>query len=594
MPLTITPRDYQDRAVEKFISAYDRGINRQLFVSATGTGKTYTACFLRDRFQPRKQTIFMVDEIQLAFQARDSFINADPSLQIGIEMNKYSHSSNDDVIITSVPTIGRAGSKRINKINPEKIGLVMVDEAHKSVSESWIRTLNYLQVGPDNFDEEKLLLGLTATPNRPDGKPLNTLYDDITENYDIRWALRNGWLTDFEFFRVQTDTDISHVKKRNGEYNQKELADAVNNDDRNAQIYKAYCEYSYGKPAICFTASVDHAKFLTDLFNHNDIPSACIHSKTPKDKRVEYISKFKSGEIWVLFNYGTLTTGFDAPDTDTIILGRPIGSELLYQQIIGRGLRPSTDSFVNDMDTAEERKMAMRFSKKPACKIIDFHDVTKDRSICTPAQLFGLHKDLAPQEGERFYKDVVEKLDDVQKEESIDVSKITNLDDIDLQIKRAKADLSSVINIPDEIKLHSNKSWVQISEDHYEITYSEDRKVLMVAKNKLDQYELKEYGLDNKETKPLNTFGSLSGAINTGDKYADANYDTSFDEMDGWDEDGVTAKQAKYLRQFLKYKGLKVDTDNRYEDTGQPKMYFKDELLMKGSATLLLQRLFNR
>lgn len=591
--MLIEPRDYQDRAVSKIIDSYERGINRQLFVSATGTGKTYTATFLRDRFKPRKQSIFMVDQIQLAYQAKDSFINADPNLKVGIEMNKYKSSPKDDVIITSVPTIGRAGSKRINRLNPDNIGLVVVDEAHKSVSESWIRTLNYLQVGPDNFDRDKLLLGMTATPNRSDGKPLKTLYDDITENYDLRWALSNGWLTDFEFFRVDTETDISNVKKRGSEFNQKELANAVNNDERNAQIFKAYKDYSDGEPAIVYCASVDHAKYLTALFNHNGVPSAVIHANTKKSDKKEYIEKYKSGEIKVLFNYGTLTTGFDAPDTATIILARPIGSELLVQQIIGRGLRPSTDSFVNEMDTVEERKMGMRFSKKPYCKIIDFHDVTKNNNVCTPAVLFGLHKNLEPKEGDRFFKDVVEKLDKIQKEESFDVSKIENLEDIDLQVKRAKADLSSVMNVADEAKLHSNKSWVKIDEGHFEIAYSEDKKVLSVVKNKLDQYELKEYDMETQTTKTLNAFGSLSGSLNTADKYADETYDTKFDEMEKWGGDGVTAKQAKHLRNFLRWKGLKVDKNNRYEDTGQHHLHFEGELLTKGSATLLLQRLFN-
>ena len=521
--MEITPRPYQQEAVDTFLDAYERGIRRQLFESATGTGKTYTATFLRDRFRPKKQTIFLVDEINLAHQAKQSFLNADPSLQVGIEMNHFESKTTDDVIITSVPTVGRKGSKRIKRLNPEQIGLVMVDEAHKSVSATWIRTLNYLQVGPDNFDKEKMLIGFTATPNRPDGRPLSTLYDDITKKYDIRWALQNGWLTDFEFYRVKTDTDISSIKQRGGKFVQKDLAKAVHNEDRNAQIFKAYKDHVDGEPAICFTASVDHAKYLTDLFNHNGVPSAVIHATTPKIKRQQYIEDYKNGVLKVLHNYGTLTTGFDAPDTSAILLGRPIGSALLYQQIIGRGLRPSTDSMVDEFDTAEERKLAMQFSKKPFCKIIDFYDVTKDQSVCTPSSLFGFHPDLTPKEGEKYYKDVVEKLDEIEKEESVDVSKITDLDNIELHVERSKPNLANAVNIPDEIMLHSNKSWVAIGDGKYEIVYPDDKRILIIRTNQLDQYDLYEYEMDNKVEHKLNTFGSLSGSLYTGDKYADAN-----------------------------------------------------------------------
>jgi len=589
--MQITPRPYQASAVEKFIDSYNRGITRQLFESATGTGKTYTACFLRDHFKPNKQTVFLVDEINLAYQARKSFMTADPSLQVGIEMNKYEHSPDNDVVITSIPTIGRAGSKRIKKFDPERIGLVIVDEAHKSISETWIRSLNYLQVGPDNYDTEKLLLGMTATPNRPDGKPLSILFDDVTERYDIRWALKNGWLTDFEFYRIKTDTDISQVKKRGGEFVKKDLAEKVDNVDRNFQIFKAYKEYSDGEPAVCFAVSVDHAKYLTELFNKNGVKSAVIHAKTPKVKRKEYIKGFKDGTIKVLHNYGTLTTGFDAPDTTTIILGRPIGSNLLYQQIIGRGLRPSTDSFVDHMDDPDERKMAMKFSKKPYCKIIDFHDVTQNNDVCTVSSLFGFNVNLQPKKGQRFYKDVVEKLDEVEKEEGIDVSMITDLDNIELHVERSKPELSDVLNIPDEVALHSNKSWVKVG-DKYEIAYSKDEKVLTIKKNQLDQFELGEYDMKTKMEHKLNTFGSLSGAIITGDKYADENYDTTYDSTVGYEDDGVTRKQFKYITQFLAKKGLVVH-DERYEDTGVRKLTFNDELLTKGKASRLLDRLFN-
>ncbi|MDV7392527.1 hypothetical protein RZS08_14270, partial [Arthrospira platensis SPKY1] len=121
-------------------------------------------------------------------------------------------------------------------------------------------------VGPNNHNPEKLLLGLTATPNRSDGVKLGTLYDDITVNYDLSWGIRNGWLTDIEVFNVKTNIDISSVKTRSGEFAIGDLEQAINKDVRNAQIVKAYQEYSPMEPCVAFCASVEHAYSLAKTF----------------------------------------------------------------------------------------------------------------------------------------------------------------------------------------------------------------------------------------------------------------------------------------------------------------------------------------
>lgn len=594
--LEITPRNYQQNSVDKIIDAYERNVSRQLLVFATGLGKTFATCILRHQFKPHKKTLFLVDRIELAYQALKAFQTADPTLSVGVEMNDHTHSKSDDVVVSSIPTIGRKGSHRIEKFNPDDYGLVIVDEAHKSITETWSRSLNYMQVGPDNYDDEKLLLGVTATPNRPDGKPLKYLYDDITENLDIRWALQNGWLSDFEFIREKTKTDISGVNKNCGKFNQKQLDKAVNNEDRNAQIFKSYKKYSDGELALAYGSSVDHSKLMARLFTKNGVESRCIHAETPKHKRKKWLKMYRQREIKVIWNHSTMTYGVDLPNASTSILGRPIGSNLLYQQIIGRVLRPADDSLVDEMDTAEERRIAMELSSKPRAKIIDFHDVTKDKNVCTPATLFGFHPDLEPKEGQKFYKDVVEQLDEVEHEEQIDVSEITDLDDIELHVEREKADLSNVLEIPNEIQMHSNKSWVEVGEDHYEISYTEDQKVMIANKNQLDMWDLKVYDVDSKSTQTLNTFGSLSGAINTGDKYAEEKFDTSYSEGFSTEEEGVTASQFKYLKQFLKYDdAFKVnDDDHRYDDTGIKVCHYAGDTLDRGKASQLLNRLFTQ
>src|SRR5699024_7300729 len=207
---------------------------------------------------------------------------------------------------SSIPTIGRKGSNRIKRFDPKEYALTIVDEGHKSITKTWERVLNYMQVGPQNFDYTNLLVSLTATPNRPDGKPLSYLYDDITATLDIRWEMKHGWLSDFEFIRVDTDTDIRVVKKSAGKFNQKQLNKAVDNTNRNKQIFKAYKEYADGELALAYGSSVDHSIKMAKLFTKNGVPAKCIHANTPKHKRKKWLKQFENHELKALWSYGTL------------------------------------------------------------------------------------------------------------------------------------------------------------------------------------------------------------------------------------------------------------------------------------------------
>lgn len=587
-------RDYQAETIQKVIDNYDRGIQRNLIVLGTGLGKTYISTQVHKKFKPKEKTLFLVDRKELAYQAKESFINSDPTLSVGIEMNTHTSKKSNDVVIASVHTIGRKGSKRINKFNPDDFTKIIVDEAHMSVSDIFIRCLNYLGVGPDNLDDGKLLLGLTATPNRTDGVPLGRVYDTIAAKYDLSYGIRNGWLTDIDVLSVKTDVDISKVKSTNIEYDLKELSRAINIEKRNELILKSYLELSKGNSAIVYCATVDHAYTLSELFEKHGIRSACIEADTDTVDRKDYIKKYKKGEIKVLFNYATLTTGFNAPETSTIILARPIKSDLLIRQIIGRGVRPSAFAFVDLAKTKEQRIRAIDKSVKSACKIIDIHDIVDDDKISSVASLFGFNSDLEiPNEQRKFFKSVVEPIEEVVREKGIDVKDITNIDDLHLLVKKKPVNVKAY-KPTEEVEQHSNRPWLPTDDDQYEIVYAKEKHSLIVEKNQLDKYEL--YVVDNKSGlgKKLQEFNDLSGAIKLGDDYANEHFDTAFqDNRPEWASKGVAAGQKKFLIQLYKG-GIRVDRYKRYEDTGEPVLYFRKtgEKLDAGLAdTLIKQRI---
>jgi superfamily II DNA or RNA helicase len=568
-------RDYQNETIQEIIKNYNNGIQRNLAVLATGMGKTFIATEFHKQFKPKTKTLFLVDRKELAYQAKESFQKSDPTLNVGIEMNVHTAKKADDVVIASVHTIGRKGSYRIGKFKPEQFGKIIVDEAHMSVSDIFVRCLNYLGVGPDNLEDDRILLGLTATPNRTDWIPLGRVYDSMPVKFDLTYGIKNGWLTDLDVLNVESKVDIRGVPHTKNEFDLSELTKAINIERRNQIIVKSYIDTSNGKSAIVYCASVDHAYDLCSMFQENGVTAEVIEANTETTERKEHIKAYKEGKIKVLLNYATLTTGFNAPETSTIILARPIKSDLLIRQIIGRGLRPSEYAFVDMVKTKEQRLKLIDNSIKPTCKIIDIHDIVDENTISSVASLFGFSNELKiPDEQKKFFKQVVEPVNEVVREKGIDVKQITNIEDLHLLVKRKPVSVKS-LTPTEEVSDHTNRPWLPTGEDQYEIVYAKEKQSLAIEKNNLDKYEL--YVVDNKSGlgKKLQEFNDLSGAIKLGDEYADRNFNTVFEDahhkMKGR---GVTKPQSDFLIQLYKG-GVRVDRYERYEDTGCPVLYFR-------------------
>lgn len=593
-------RPYQTKAIQATTESFDRGISRQLLVLATGLGKTVIATELAKTFSRRftaagaDKALFLVDQVELADQAAKSFQRANPELKVQVEQASRKVDRDADIVVACVPTIGRERSKRITKFDPDKFGIVIADEAHKSVSDTWIRVLDYFGVGPANHNPEKILIGLTATPGRSDGVKLGKLYDDITVNNDLSWGISNGWLTDIEVFNVKTATDISKVKTVKGDFAQGELAEAVNNAQRNAQIVQAYKQYAQGERAFVYCASVDHAYELAELFKKADVPAGVIEGKTDKTLRKNILQSHKDGtDNLVICNHSTMVVGVDSPKTSVCIFARPIKAELPYRQIIGRVLRPDPSANVDQyQDSAEMRKFMIEASAKPAAKIIDFEDVTGKHQTMSVPTLFGLSRKISS-ERPRFFKDVVEVVEAKEHELGVDLSHIESLGEIDLIVERRKGNLAS-LETPREIHSFTDKAWMELGNDHYELNLSSSGATMVIVKDKLDNYEVRVYNHKDASTMRLQAMRNLSGAFKLADEYADQNFDTRYQNRKAeWRGQGVTAKQVQLLTRMLKG-GVRADRNERYPDTGMPHLYYKDELLNRGTASQLMNELFKR
>lgn len=599
-------RPYQAEAIDNFYSALEKGIKRQLFFCCTGSGKTFMTCRLIDDAVKRgERVLVLVERTVLADQWKKSILKYNPDLSVGIEMNVNKSKKKNDVVIASLQTLGRKNSKRIKTFEPDEFKFCVCDEAHYFPTPQGIRVLEYFNMGHESFDPDHKLLLLTATPERADGVSLGYLCDDITMEYTISHAIKDGWLVEPVVHTIKTGTDISSVPKTKNDFNLKQLSQTVNVDGRNGLILKSYIKYLNGIKTLIFTAGVDHAYTLQSIFADHGIRSEVIEANTPKDDRDKWIDEFKSGSLDIILNHNTVSVGFDSTEVRGLMIARPIGSSGLLTQILGRVLRPSITAFVDMFDTPTERKAAIDVSVKPHAIVLDFEDTVKSDKIVTIGSLFGCSPNLNIS-GKRLFKEVVEPLERLQKDKGVDVSKIENLDEIEVIAEKKKLEISS-LRTPPEIESLSSRTWVSAGEDIYEILYGKENKALIVEKDStksllIDREEWVLYEHDTKSgvTKRLQSFYNLSAAIKNADEYAERKeWDTLWKEKKKWMSGGVTESQFNFLMKLYRYKSgyceFKV-LNSRYPDTKVRKLMHRKtkDILDSGLASEYIDRKLGR
>ncbi|MGI0011854.1 MAG: DEAD/DEAH box helicase, partial [Nitrososphaera sp.] len=273
-------------------------------------------------------------------------------------------SAKSQVVVASIQTLA-VSPKRLDGLNPETFGAVVIDEAHHAPARTYLTMLARLGLAPDiaslpeidltnkkqakqkrsvfeSFKPPKeapYLIGFTATPHRSDGIGLECVFDEIAYQKTIEEMMKSGWLSKIIGKRIQTESDLSGVKISHGDYQEKELSATVNTADRNGLIVKAYEALAMGRRALCFCVDVQHTIDMTNAFCKAGLKAMHVIGETPTEIRSNIIKTYKVGELDVLCNCMVLTEGFDAPETSCIIMARPTKSSLLYTQMLGRGTR---------------------------------------------------------------------------------------------------------------------------------------------------------------------------------------------------------------------------------------------------------------
>lgn len=410
-------RDYQQEALARVEAAEERGVLRQLGVAATGLGKTVMFCALAERRGGRALILAHRDE--LVRQAAAKVTEVWPEARVGI-VKAEENDVRADVVVASVQTLARpkrlgqllapfsaTGGTLLGRAAP--FDLVVVDEAHHAAADSYRSILTALRAGeperaatPEEVDggcelgvmpAGPLLLGVTATPDRGDGKGLDDLFDEITFNYDILWGIRAGYLSDLRGLRIHVSTlNLADVKVRRGDYDAGQAGAAMETAQAERYVVAAYLEHALGRRTLVFTPTVEVARLIAEEFVAAGISAAYVHGGTPTEERRRILADYSAGRIEVVANCAVLTEGYDEPRTDCIIVARPTRSRALYTQMVGRGTRRHPD--------------------KADCLVLDVVGASDDLSLVTVPSLFGLDKKFADRVGAEGVAGLAQEQDD--------------------------------------------------------------------------------------------------------------------------------------------------------------------------------------
>ncbi len=564
-------RPYQVEQQDAALTEYINGINQQLFVAATGTGKTYFFSKLYKKMAhllPGKLLVTVHRE-ELVDQAIKMMRDLNPDLKVGKEMASNYADTDCDVIVSCIASIGREGATRMERFGWDNIDKFVIDEAHHAIATTYMNVLQaggFLRPGT-----KKLLIGVTATPKRKnltrtEKKQLTTLDDEeivslksvfkkIVHKYTIRQAIKDGWLVPLRGLKLKTETDLSNVKSTAGDYQQDQLSEAVNTATRNQQIVKFWLDHAEQRHTIAFTVDIAHAKDLAQTFASAGVKAEAIWGIDPD--RAEKLARFKAGDITVLCNCALLTEGFDAWQVQCIILAAPTKSSSKFTQEVGRGTR--LEEGTGNLLEALKAGKALR---KKDCLILDVVDNNKRCSLVTFPSLVGLNPDFDLQG--KSVTAAIEEIEALQeKNPGIDFSHLTDLSKVKVYVESLDMFAEPYTQ---EVKEFSELTWMQTQDGAYVLAVPEAREVkeakqywnfkhekLIIAANELDEYEL---SITTTETdRKLGVFNSLKEAFSTADEVINRCRGDRVRLMkrhESWHASPASAAAKKYLKTLTK------------------------------------------
>ena len=321
-------RDYQKDIITRAIKSK----GNILIQAPTGSGKTVIAEeIVKFHKDSNKKTLFLAPKINLLEQTAKAFSNLNPQIIHG--SNKEEIDTQAHSFVSTIQTI----SRRLDFLSSMNFDYIIFDEMHYGVKGKMQEIIKNIHKGK--------IIGLSATPYDEEGKLLTENFDVIIDDYDARYMVDNGYLVNIKSFEAFTP-NLSGIKTKIGDWDINELDFRFNKPEIVNKIVSATKDILKNRDkTIVFCINISHAEAICKAYQKVGLKSEVTHSNISKENQKKIVDKFKNGDTKVLVSVDQLTTGFDVPQTDTIVIARPTQSQNLYKQIVGRALRlsPSTN-----------------------------------------------------------------------------------------------------------------------------------------------------------------------------------------------------------------------------------------------------------
>lgn len=327
----VSLRPYQQDAVEHLRGVLRHGARRVVLVAPTGAGKTVIAVHVvLEALRKNKKVLFVAHRRELLDQTATKLGSA------GLATHHVSVLRGDDKRFrpTAPVQIASIDTLRARQVHLAA-DLVILDECHRSLSASFL-ALAQSYTG-------SVLLGLTATPWRLDGRGLAELYEHLVVAADVPTLIAQGYLVTPRVFTHPQKPDLRDVRLRGGDYDEQDLARAMDRAVLIGSVVEHWVRHAANARTLVFAASVQHSQHLAAAFVAAGIAAEHLDGTTPATERAAVLHRLHTGETRLVTNCGILTEGYDEPRVKVVVLARPTKSWTLYRQMVGRAMRPDPE-----------------------------------------------------------------------------------------------------------------------------------------------------------------------------------------------------------------------------------------------------------
>ena len=325
--MRVTLRDYQQSAVDRIRAAYGAGHRSVLFCLPTGGGKTVVFCYVAEAAAEKgRRVVILVHRQELVSQSVDALENL--GLEVGVIAPGYDEQPDRQIQVASVQSLARRLKRWAGAFD-----FIVIDEAHHAAAGSWQKCCDAF---PDAYR-----LGVTATPERLDGKALRPWFSELICGPGTWDLMQAGHLSQCKILCPPTGVDFKKLRVLGGDFRKDDAAQAMGRPTLMGDVVGHYQQHIAPATAIAFCVTVAHAEAVASMFVAAGVRAATIDGTLSRNARRELIDGLRTGEVQVLCSCEVISEGTDVPSVGGAILCRPTNSLSLFLQQVGRCLRPA-------------------------------------------------------------------------------------------------------------------------------------------------------------------------------------------------------------------------------------------------------------